>query len=114
MGEGFWQLRGGTHGGGRCVERSLVSAAGWGGPRRGWGWRRGGSEQGQAWHGPPGIHKPLQKRQEIFLRWAGLPEGVMFKLRPLGGPTRPGEEQVQRPRACRGRGEKDRERDRQL
>lgn len=68
------------------------------------------SKDRQAWHGPPGSHKPLQK-QVTFLGWAGLPEGVMFKLRLVGGPTRPGEEQVQRPRACRGHGEKDRERD---
>lgn len=34
------------------------------------------------WRDPPGIHKPLQKKRAIFLGEAGLPEGVMFKLRP--------------------------------
>lgn len=33
MGEGSWQLRGGKHGGGRCVCEKLVSVAGWGGAR---------------------------------------------------------------------------------
>lgn len=104
-----WEKGLGSSGEGRrgeagACERSWVSAAGWGRASWGWGWRRGGNEQGQARHDLPGTHKPLQKKQAIFLGWAGLPEGVMFKLRPVGGLTRPGgEEQAQRPRPCRGR-----------